>query len=45
MSASSVGWAVAHYHLKGQAQKRVAVNRAGFDKVKRVLFYDTIEKF
>ncbi len=37
------GWA--HYHLKGHAPKRVAVNRAVFEKVKRVLFYTTIKKF
>ncbi len=35
----------AHLHLKGHAPKRVAVNRAVFDKAKRVLFYTTIEKF
>ncbi len=31
-----VGWAEAHYHLKRHAPKLVAVNRAVFDKVKRV---------
>ncbi len=35
----------AHLHLKGHAPKRVAVNRAVFDKAKRVLFYTTIENF
>ncbi len=31
--------------LKGHAPKRVAVKRAVFDSVKRVLFYTTIEKY
>ncbi len=35
-----VGWAVAHYHLKRHARKRVALNRADFGKVKT--FYTTI---
>ncbi len=30
-----------HYHVKSYAPKRVAVNGAVFDKVKRVLFYTT----
>ncbi len=33
----------AHYHLKGNATKRVAVKRADFNKAKRVFFYTTIE--
>ncbi len=32
-----------HYHVKRYAAKRVTVNRAVFDKVKRVLFYTTTE--
>ncbi len=35
----------AHLHLKGHAIKWLAVDRAVFDRVKRVLFYTTIEKF
>ncbi len=35
----------AHLHLKEHATKRLAVNRAVFDRVKRVLFYITIENF
>ncbi len=31
------------YHVKRYAPKRVAVNRAVFDKVKRVLFYTITE--
>lgn len=38
-------WAVAHYHLKKHAPKQVAVNKAGFDKVKGVLFYMIIKEF
>ncbi len=33
------------WHLKEHALKRVAENRADFDKVKMVLFYNTTEKF
>ncbi len=33
----------AHWHVKRYARKRVTVNRAVFDKVKRVLFYTTTE--
>ncbi len=33
----------AHQHVKRNAEKQVAVNRAVFDKVKRVLFYMTTE--
>ncbi len=32
-----------HYHVKRYALKRVTVNRADFDKVKKVLFYTTTE--
>ncbi len=32
-----------HYHVKRCAPKRVTVNGAVFDKVKRVLFYTTTE--
>jgi len=39
-----VGSAVAHYHLKRHALKRVTV-RAVFEEVKSVLFYTTIEEF
>ncbi len=35
----------AHLHLKRHARKQLAVDRAVFDRVKRVLFYTTIEKF
>ncbi len=34
-----------HLHLKRHAIKQLAVDRAGFDRVKTVLFYTTIEKF
>ncbi len=33
----------AHQHVKRYAAKQVAVNRAVFDKVKRVMFYTTTE--
>ncbi len=35
----------AHWNLKDHSLKRLAVNRAVFDKVKRVLLYTTIDKF
>ncbi len=35
----------AHYHLKLHVRKQLALKRAVFDRVKRVLFYTTIEKF
>ncbi len=31
--------------LKQQSKKQLAENRADFDRVKRVFFYTTIEKF
>ncbi len=37
------GVSSAHWHVKRYAPKRVTVNRAVFDKVKRVLFYTTID--
>ncbi len=35
----------AHLHLKQHATKQVDFRRAVFDRVKRVFFYTTIEKF
>ncbi len=35
----------AHLHLKRHARKRLALKRAVFDRIKRLLFYSTIEKF
>ncbi len=35
----------ANLHLKRHALKQLALKRAVFGKVKRVLFYTTIEKF
>ncbi len=34
-----------HLHLKGHALKWLAVNRAVFENVKKVLFYTTIDRF
>ncbi len=35
----------AHLHLKRHARKQLALKRAVYDKVKRVLFYTTTENF
>ncbi len=35
----------AHLHLKENATKLLALKRAVFDRVKKVFFYTTIEKF